>query len=291
MAVIDTLRPIFTRKAGGGTAVPSGTLDEVTADDDDATYIELSEVDSGDNWSLRVASHTPPANHQRHRIRGRVRIQTDAGSALEDIDVGRGELDWIGFSTVSVDTTFSEQTSSWFQDSGYGLATAGALTNLNIGGGWLFYSEGATELRTSECYIDIDCRSRPEYSPEVRDGSGTDQSGSTITDTNQPTLHFGSPNYDGLPARDWSVSVSGSSGEVFSASGSGTPPESVQVDTGLDDGSYTATFTVRSTIRGSDPSPHVQQINFDIGSTVPPPPPPALSVKPELGGGRSGRAS
>ena len=286
MAVIDTLRPISTRKMGGGTAVPSGTLDEVTADDDDTTYIELSEVDAGDNWNLRVAPHTPPANHQRHRIRGRIRIRTDAGSALEDIDVGRGEFDWINSYTAWVDATFSEHTSDWFQDSGYGLATADALTDLNIGGGWLFYSEGATELRTSECYIDIDCRSRPEYSPEVRDGSGANQSGGTVADTNQPTLHFGSPNYDGLPARDWSVSVSGSSGEVFSASGSGTPPESVQVDTGLDDGSYTATFTVRSTIRGSDPFEHTQVIPFDVAVTIPPPSPPVLMVEEMFGGYR-----
>src|SRR5690606_22257539 len=142
---------------------------------DDDTYIRLFEVDAGDYWNLRVAPHTPPANHQRHRIRGRIRIRTDAGSALEDIDVGRGESDWIGFSTVSVSSTFSEQTSAWFQDPRYGLATAGALTDLNIGGGWMI-SSVATELRTSECYIDIDCRSRPEYSPEVRDAAGTDQS-------------------------------------------------------------------------------------------------------------------
>jgi len=287
MAVIDTLRPIFTRKAGGGTAVPSGTLDAVTADDDDTTYIAFSEVDFGDIWNLRVAPHTPPANHQRHRIRGRIRIRTDAGSALEYIDVGRGEFDFIDFSTVSADDTFSEWTTPWFQYPEFGLATAGALTDLNIGGGWMHNATGgATELRTAECYIDIDCRERPNYSPEVRDGSGTDRSGDTITDTNRPILYFGSPSYDGLPARDWSVSVSGSAGEVFSASGSGAPPESVQVDTGLDDGSYTATFTVRSTIRGSDPFPHVQQISFDINITVPPPPPPVLAVKEMFGGYR-----
>jgi len=287
MAVTDTLRPIFTRKTGGGTAVPSGTLNEVTSDNSDATYIGFPEANSGDNWNLRVASHTPPANHQRHQVRGRIRIRTDAGSALEAVDVGRGEADWIGFSTLMANDTFAEQTSDWFQNSGYGLATVGALTDLNIGGGWMFDpSGGATELRTSECYVDVDCRERPNYSPEVRDGSGTDQSGSTVTDTSQPTLYFGSPSYDGLPARDWSVSVSGSSGEVFSASGSGTPPESVQVDTGLPDDSYTATFEVRSTIRGSDGFPHVQQISFDIDITVPPPSPPVLMVEEMFGGYR-----
>src|SRR5690606_35165570 len=287
MAVIDTLRPISTRRVGGGTAVPSGTLDEVTADDNDATYIAFSEVDFGDIWNLRVAPHTPPANHQRHRIRGRIRIRTDAGSALEFIDVGRGEFDFIDFSTVSADATFSEWTTPWFQHPEFGLAAAGALTDLNIGGGWMHNSTGgATELQTAECYIDIDCRERPNYSPEVRDGSGTDRSGDTITDTNQPTLYFGSPSYDGLPARDWSISVSGSAGEVFSASGSGTPPESVQVDTRLDDGSYTATFTVRSTIRGSDPFEHTQVVSFDVAVTIPPPSPPVLTVEKMFDGYR-----
>src|SRR5690554_5277338 len=284
MAIIDTLRPIFTRKTGGGIAVPSGTLDEVTADDDDATYIEFPIGNFGDNWSLRVAPHTPPANHQRHRIRGRIRIRTDVGSSLEDIDLGRGESDWIRYSTVPVDTTFSEQTSAWFQNPEYGLATTGALTDLNIGGGWIDRHSTATELHTAECYIDIDCRQRPEYSPQVRDSAGNDRSGDTVSDTDRPTLYFGSPNYDGLPARDWSVSVSGSSGEVFSASGSGIPPESVLVNTRLNDGSYTATFTVSSTIRGADPFPHTQQINFTVQLFVPPMPPPQLTVQPHNGG-------
>src|SRR5690606_17434166 len=135
MAVIDTLRPISTRKVGGGTAVPSGNLDEVTSDNDDDTYIEFPGANFGDNWSLRVAPHTPPANHQRHRIRGRIRIRTDAGSALEDIDLGRGEFDWIDFPTVLADATFSERTTPWSQRPEYGLATTGALTDLNIGGG------------------------------------------------------------------------------------------------------------------------------------------------------------
>src|SRR5690606_18695360 len=157
MAIIDTLRPISTRKTGGGIAVPSGTLDEVTADDDDATYIEFPIGNFGDNWSLRVAPHTPPANHQRHRIRGRIRIRTDAGSGSEDIDLGRGESDWIRYSTVPVNDTFSEQTSDWFQNPEYGLATAGALTDLNIGGGWRSrrYSARSTRPPSAERHLPV----------------------------------------------------------------------------------------------------------------------------------------
>src|SRR5690606_1268929 len=120
MAIIDTLRPIFTRKTGGGIAVPSGTLDEVTADDDDATYIEFPRGHFGDTWGLRAGRHAPPANRRRPRIRGRIRLRTDAGSSSEDSDLGRGEPDWSRDSTVSVNDTFSEQASDWFQNPEYG---------------------------------------------------------------------------------------------------------------------------------------------------------------------------
>lgn len=282
MAVIDTLRPISTRKTGGGIAVPSGTLDEVTADDNDATYIEFPEVNYGNSWNLRVEPHTPPANHQRHRIRGRIRIRTDAGSALEDIDLGRGESDWIRYSTVSVDDTFGERTTPWFQYPEYGLATAGALTDLNIGGGWMHNpTGGATELRTAECYIDIDCRQQPQFSPEVRDAAGNDRSNGVITDTRQPVLYFGPVSYDGLPALDWSVQVGS-----FTAQGNGPPPALITVDTPIANGQYTAIFRVRSTIRGVDPFETVQQIDFELNNVVPPPSPPVLNVTEESGGYR-----
>lgn len=277
---IDTLRPISTRSVGAGLAEPAGTLHGVTSDDSDATYVQFSDADSGDNWSLRVDSHTPPANHQRHRIRGRIRVRSDAGTINEDIDLGRGDLDYIEFETVAVTASFADLSSAWFQNSGYGLSTAGALADLNIGGGWPDSAAGgATELRTAECYVDIDCRARPDYSPEVRDAAGVDQNGGTVTDTNQPTLYFGGVAYDGLPELDWSVSVG-----AFSTSGSGTPPASIPVTIGLDDGLYTATFVVRSTIRGADPFSHVEEISFFVNNVIPPPSPPIVSVTEDSGG-------
>ena len=286
MAVTDVLRPVSVLKPGAGTAVPSGTLAAVTSDDSDATYIDFNEPDSGDNWSLRVGSHTPGAGYQRHRIRGRIRIRCDAGSMAEDIDLGRGTEDYIQFATVSVSTTFTEQFTPWFQDLAFGLSTAGALADLNIGGGWAAIDTGGTELRTAECYVDIDTRLRPDYSPEIRDNAGVDQAGGTVTDTNQPEMYFGTVGYDGLPTLDWSVTVKDSTtATVFSSSGSGTPPSEVAT-TGLPDGTYTAEFVVRSTIRGADPFEHAQTLTFDIENTVPPPSPPLVSVEPEFGGYR-----
>jgi hypothetical protein len=288
MAVTDVLRPISVRHSGAGTSVPSGTLAAVTSDDSDATYIQFDVSDFNDNWSLRVGPHTPATNFQRHRIRGRIRIRCDAGTCTEDIDVGRGSNDFLEFDTVDVTTTFGEKATAWLFDAGYGLDTVGALSDLNIGGGYIDNaSGGATEGRTAECYIDIDCRSRPEYSPEVRDSAGTDQSGGTVTDTNQPTLFIGAVDYDGLPALNWFVNIRTGSAEgptIYEDFGSGAPPVSVVVSTGLDDGTYWAVFDVRSTIRGADPFDHVEAIQFDVANTVPPPSPPLVSVTPWGGG-------
>jgi hypothetical protein len=280
MAVTDTIRPVSTRLNGGSTVVPSGTRHGVTSDNDDATYIALNSADSGNNWSLRMGSHTPPANHQRHRLRGRIRIRTDAGSATEDIDVGRADESYISYTTVPVPgVTITEQVSDWFQDAGYGLADAGALTDLNLGGGWISNQVGAAQIRTAECYIDIDCRARPDFSPEVRDAAGVNQAGGTVTDTNQPTFFFGAVGYDGLPPLDWRVILNG----VTVNSGVGTPPSSVSAGS-LADGSYTVMLRVRATIRVSDAIAHEQTLTFDVNNTVPPPSPPLLDVVEASGG-------
>lgn len=285
--ILDVLRPVSIRKAGAGTAVPSGTLVAVTSDDNDATYIDFNAADLGNNWNLRVGSHTPSAGYGRHQIRGRIRIRTNTGTCIEDIDLGRGTADFIEFVTVTVNSTFTEKATSWYQTEGYGLALDGALSDLNIGGGWITaMAGGANETRTSECYVDIDCRHRPDYAPEVRDAAGVDQAGGTITDTNQPTLYFGTVAYDALPALDWSVTVQDGTEVVFSSSGSGQPPSSVMVTANLDDGSYSATFEVRSTIRGGDPFPYSETLTFAVANTVPPPSPPIVSVTPMFGGYR-----
>lgn len=275
MAQVDVLRPVATRLTGAGTTIPvTGTFHGVTSDNSDLTWISFPVTGSGNNWSLTVASHTPPANHQRHRIRGRIRIRTDASTLLEDIDVGRGDRDYISFTTITATTTFTEKQSSWFQDTAYGLATPGALDDLNIGGGYPSITVGgASFLRTSECYIDVDCRAEPDYTADVQDAAGASQSGGTVTDTDSPTLVFGAVSYDDLPSRDWTVTVGD-----FEQSGTGTPPTSVTAD-GLENGSYVATFTVRSTIRGADPFESIQTVSFDVDFNPVLPSPPALTVE------------
>lgn len=288
MAVTNVLRPVSVRLAGAGTAVPSGTLASVTSDNSDATYVDFNAADYGDNYSLRLEPHTPAAGYQRHQVRGRIRVRCDLGTCTEDIDLGRGTSSYITYKTVAVTTTFAEQVTDWSQLSEYGLADAGALSDLNIGGGWFEDpAGGATETRTAEMYVDIDCRFRPDYSPEVQDNAGNDQTSGTVSDTNQPVLYFGTVAYDGLPALNWSVTLKdGTAATVFSASGTGTPPTEVPVTTGLDDGPYTAAFIVRSTIRGADPFEYAQTLAFNVQNTVPPPSPPLVTVEPEFGGYR-----
>jgi hypothetical protein len=281
MAQIDVIRPVSTLKTGAGAVVPSGTMNSVTSDDSDATYIDFNVGDSG-NWSLRLASHTPPAGFGRHRLRGRIRVRTDAGFVDEDIDVGRGTVDFISYQTFQVSSAFTEKFTAWFQNPDFGLAEAGALDDLNIGGGWPANVSGAAEIRTAECYIDIDCREQPTYSAEVRDAAGVNQAGGTVTDTTTPTLFFGEVAYDGLVPLDWQVEVNG----ILVDSGVGTPPTSVPITSGLADGSYSAVFEVRSTIRASDTITGQTTLNFDVENTVPPPSPPVLSVSEEAGGYR-----
>lgn len=288
MTVVDVLRPLSVRQAGAGVAVPSGNLAGVTSDNSDSTYIQFllsSSGVTGNNWNLRLESHTPSAGYQRHQIRGRIRIRTDAGTASEDIDVGRGGTSFLRYGTVPVTDSFAEQATAWFQDASFGLNTVGALSDLNIGGGWMDDAVGSTELRTAECYLDVDCRLGPQYSAEVQDAAGNDQSGGTVTDTTQPTLFIGAVDYDGLPEASWSVTVKDAGAvTVFTSSGSGIPPTSVDVTASLADGAYTAVFSVTSTIRGADPFEVTDTIAFSIQNTVPPPSPPLVTVT-ESGGG------
>jgi len=92
-------------------------------------------------------------------------------------------------------------------------------------------------------------------------------------------LYFGPIAYDGLPALDWTINLTSLGAPIGFWSGSGTPPTSVTVTTGLPDGNYNATFRVQSTIRGADPFLNTIVLNFDIQNIVPPPSPPNLTVE------------
>lgn len=285
---IDTLRPLAVRKTGPATVVPSGTVASVTADNNDATYVNYAVGASG-NWSVRMDPHTVPAGYQRHLVRGRVRARTDAGTVSEDIDLGEGTSDYVRYGTVNVTDTVAELATAWFADFAEtgGNYDPGPITTFNMGAGYPHDAAGgATAVRIAELYMDIDCRQQPQYAAEVRDAAGVSQNGGTVTDTDSPTIWFGTPAYDGLAANTWSVTVSGPGGIVYTQSATGAPPESLVVTPGLADGNYTATFVVASTIRSSSPFPNQQVVSFTVNNIVPPPSPPLLSIEREADGYR-----
>lgn len=287
MSQIDTVRPIIARKAGAGTAVPSGTLSSVTADDSDATYIQFPLTSSGSNWSLRMGPHLPAAGYQRHQLRGRIRIRTDTGTATETIDIGNGTTDVIVNGQVPATTTITEQATGWSSAPGFNLSYGTPLDQLNVGGGRPSLADGGmTELRTAEVYLDIDCRLRPQYTPKVLDSAGVDRTGGIVTDTDRPVVSFGTVGYDGLPASEWSFEMEGPAGISFAGAGFGQPPATATPGGALPNGAYAVRFSVTSTIRGADPFTHAQTITFTLNNTVPPPSPPNVTVVREGDGYR-----
>jgi len=284
--IVDVLRPTADMAAGGSSTVPSGTLAAVTSDNSDATYVNLP--DGSSYWTVRLEPHTPTANYQRHQVRARVRAQTNAGTA--NLPAGLGLADGTGTvvetAIIAVSSTLADYQTVWYTSPGFDLDRVTALSVMYAGGDLYNPASGATAMRTMEVYVDIDTRARPDYDAQVRDSAGVDRSGGTVSDTNQPDLYFGAVGYDGLPALDWQVSVADGTGDVFISSGSGTPPTSVPLSSGLVDGAYTATFSVQSTIRGTDAFEHEQVISFTVLNVIPPPSPPLLTVEAEGDGYR-----
>lgn len=283
---IDVLRPLSARKVGGATTVPSGggnTVASVTADNNDATYVNFPLANSGNNWSARMEPHTPPTNYQRHQIRGRARILTDAGTAVETIDLGRGTSDALASGQVTATSVVTEVFGSWSAATAFSLAGATTISDFNMGGGYPASAAGSmTALRTTEIYLDVDCRLRAQYSPEIRDAAGVNQNNATIIDTDKPIFWFGTPAYDNLPPERWSVTVTAQDGtNMWDGFGPGSPPESIVSGVSLPDGLYTITFNASSTIRGADEFPSIRVFTVTIHNVVPPPSPPLLTVERE----------
>lgn len=280
MSVIQTLRPVSDRTAGTATTVPGGTLAAVASDNSDATYINSPE--SNGYWLLRMESHTPAAGYGRHLIRGRSRMRTDAGTATEEILLGRGSSSgsWSESFPVAMTDTITEQTTSWVNPSSFNLG-ATTINDFNVGGGRMSSEVGAAFGRTMEVYLDLDMRQQPQFTAQVLDDAGVNRAGGVVTDTPSPEFFIASPAYDDLPPLDWSISVTGPDGTVLDVSGGGTPPGASIPTDPLPDGNYTATFTVRSTIRGTDPFSTVQVVTFAINNIVPPPSPPLITAERE----------
>lgn len=261
MAQVDVLRPNGISSVSNVTAT-GGTANAVLADNSDATYT------SSDNASaaaiLTLPTHTPPVNMQRHQVRVRLRASSNTGTKNIYATLQVGTDFTVSTVNQAITTTVAELTGAYASPAS--LATSSALSSF-----FYAYQGGTQEAgrRVNEAYVDVDCRLRPTYTPDVRDAAGVSRASGTVTDTNTPTLVFGGVAYDGLPDRAWSVTVGG---QTFS--GVGTPPSSLTTG-GLANGAYSAIFRVSSTIRGADAFEHQQTITFNVDFDIPPPPPPA----------------
>lgn len=273
MSVLDTQAATADNPFGwqDGTPILVGEATQwECVEVNDSSYVETDGLPCV--FSVRCDPHTPPANHERHRIRAIANLQTfddvtvKIGTAIP-VEFG-GTNAW--FTPVSSAGSFTDVQGGWQQQAGLQLGYAGALTFIPV-----VDDQNDAGHRVDYLAIDVDCRARPDYSPEVRDAAGVDQSAGTVTDTNIARLYFGSVAYDGLPSLDWSVQIGD-----WSTSGSGVPPLSV-LSPELGNGSYSAVFTVRSTIRGASAFPHEETITFDVdyNPAAVPSPPGSLTVE------------
>lgn len=278
MPTIDTVRP--DTQVGSTDWTPStSTLVSVTSDDNDATYA-ASPTPATDATARRLVfemdSHTPSAGHARHRVRARIRGQApNAGSYSFFCSQVAGTTIAVAPPVGSV----KEFIGPW----------SSAFLNVPAEGAHVFLffidaraSSGASAaMRLNEAYIDIDTRAQPSFTPDVLDAAGVSRDAGTIADTNRATFTFDDLDYDGLVARSWIVTVTEdvTGATVFTASGTGTPPETLLSDP-LPDGNYTATLQVFSTIQTDTPfASDVEQLTFEIDFT-PPPGPVLVDVTP-----------
>jgi hypothetical protein len=253
--IIDTIRPNGTTTSN--FALTGGaTLHAVTSDNSDATY-GLAGPGNGFAWQ-QFPNHTPAADHARHKVRWRVRSRQDdaggAGFTSVTVELEGPTGDTVNFQTFSDIATPSTHAGAWVSPEAADLDSGAAISfDLKLTYDAILSSD---EWRVLETYIDIDTRERPSFTADILDGAGVSRDGGTVTDTPAPTLEFGVVDYDGLPARTWSVVVRTDPGGVvvFSASGSGIAPTSIETDP-LVNGDYEADLAVSSTIRVNDSYP------------------------------------
>lgn len=264
MAVVITLRPSATSSFTGWSAQPSGTLHGVTSDNSDSTYALWS--GTGLPLVLQTPADAPGAGLRRHQARVRARGQL--GDAWWAVRLQDGTL------TAGATRQFpaSPETSvgSW----GFGAPPDGTTI-------LAAHIEGQTSgLRINEIFLDVDFRSKPDFTPQLLDGTSTVTT--TITDTATPTLHADAVNLDALPAlqhRYW-VTLAGNivwdTGIV-----SGAPADTQTAP--LANGSYVAHFQIWTLLGGQyEYASDEKTLNFTVSvGQVPRPNDPIVVQQPD----------
>jgi hypothetical protein len=260
MATITTLRPSAVSSGVGWSAVPSGTLADVTSDDNDATHA----LWSGDGSALILGTpiDAPPAGERRHLVR--VRARGEDGSAWWAVRLASGSL--VAGASATFGASPETVVGSWQAG-----APPDGSTILSC------YATGQTNgVKIVELYLDVDSREAPDFTPLVLDGSGA--STTTVADTNQPTLRASALQLDGLPARQYRFWVTQAGVTVWDTGVvSGAP---VNRETApLINGSYVANYQIWTTLGANIAyASAIEQVAFTVNvGAVPAPAAPVVT--------------
>ena len=263
MATITTLRPSAVSSGVGWSAVPSGTLYDVTSDDNDATHALWS--GSGSALILGTPIDAPPAGERRHLVR--VRARGEDGSAWWAVRLASGSL------VAGAAATFGASPETVIGSWQAGAPPDGS-TIMSC-----YVTGQTTGVKIVELYLDVDSREAPDFTPLVLDGSGA--STTTVADTNQPTLRASALLLDGLPARQYRFWVTQGGAIVWDTGVVSGAPVNRQTAP-LPNGAYVANFQIWTTLGANIAYPSaIEQIAFTVNvGAVPAPDPP--TVTPEL---------
>lgn len=229
MGTVTTLRPSAVSSAAGWSAVPSGTLDDVTSDDSDLTYALWS--GSGSALVLATPLDSPPVGEQRHLAR--IRARGEDGNAWWAVRLASGGL--VAGASAEFPSSPSTISGSW----GAGVpATGPTILSCYVAG-------QTTGVKIVELYLDVDSREAPTFTPQVLDGSGA--STTTVSDTATPTIQAASIDLDGLASRQYRYWVT-LSGAIVWDTGIVSGAAVGRVTAALDNGAYVAHLMVWSTL-------------------------------------------
>lgn len=231
MGTITTLRPVSTT-SGSGWTPSAGTLHGVTSDDSDATYATWS--GAGSELVLATPADAPPAGEKRHQVR--LRVRGEDGDAWWAVQTSNGIL--TAGASAQFATSPETITGSW----GFGAPVDGSTVL------YAYVSGQSTGVRVTECYLDMDSRLAPTFTPQVLDGSGTPTA--TVADTAQPIVRADGTDLDDLNARQYRYWVT-LNGAIVWDTGVVSGPAVDRQTAALDNGSYVAHLMVWSTV-GAD---------------------------------------
>lgn len=264
MATITTLRPSATSSGVGWSAVPSGTLDEVTSDDNDATYALWS--GSGSALILATPLDAPPAGERRHVVR--LIARGEDGDAWWAVRTNLGAL--VAGAAGSFGASPETISGSWQA----GVPADGSIVLST------YVTGQSVAVKINELYLEVDSREAPSFTPQILDGTGAVTT--SISDTVTPTLRVNALDLDGLVARQYRFWITLNGATVWDTGVvSGAPVNRLTAP--LDNGSYVANFQVWSTLGNNTAyASDIETLAFTISvGEVPTPDAPVVADLPD----------